>query len=263
MATFLRPGPTTGSVEHFYHFMLEYLLPLFELDATRGIAGKGYVVRDCGPMNVWLDFVFGHDAFTRVPREHFAQEELGEISANHIQLESFARRVGISIESVRFHEVLGAFREKFMPPVAHRNTVTIIDRLAPPPFYTDGRAELSGGGSTRRSISNLSQLAETVSQHHPVTVVDLATMTPAEQIETINTTSVLIGQHGAGLTHSLFLHHDATLVELNTTDWGEVWFQTLNSDLGLRYHRFSIDGRHTTLERELIDEISDFVSATG
>lgn len=263
MATFLRPGPSTGSVEHFYHFMLEYLLPLFELDVTRGIAGKRYVVRDCGPMNVWLDFVFGPGAFTRVPREYFAHERPRRFWDKHVQLDSFASRVGISIDSVRFHEVLGAFREKFMPPVAHRNTVTIIDRRPPPAFYTDGRAELSGGGSSRRSISNLDQLAEIVSQHHPVIVVDFAAMTPAEQIETINTTSVLIGQHGAGLTHSLFLHDDTTLIELNTTDWGEVWFQTLNSDLGLRYQRFSLDGRHTALKQELIREISDFVLSTG
>ena len=88
-------------------------------------------------------------------------------------------------------------------------------------------------------------------------------MTPADQIDTINNTAVLIGQHGAGLTHSLFLHNDATLVELSTTDWDQVWFQTLNTDLGLRYRSFTIDGLHTALERELIHEISDFVSMTG
>lgn len=263
MATFLRPGPGVGSVEHFYHFTLEYLLPLFELDVTRGIAGKGYLVRDCGPMNGWLDFVCGPDAFTRVPREDFAPERPRRFWDKHIQLDAFAGQEGISIDAERFTQVLAAFREKFMPPVADRSAITIIDRRSPSSFYTDGAAEIPGGGSTRRSISNLDQLAQTLSARHPVSVVDFATMTPADQIDTINKTAVLIGQHGAGLTHSLFLHNDATLVELHTTDWDQVWFQTLNTDLGLRYRSFTIDGLHTALERELIHEISDFVSMTG
>jgi hypothetical protein len=262
MATFLRPGPGVGSVEHFYHFTLEYLLPLFEYDMTHDITGRGYVVRDCGPLNVWLDFVFGPNAFTRVPREYFAQERPRRFWDKHVQLDAFAGQEGISIDSERFTQVLSAFREKFMPPVADRTAITIIERRAPSSFYTDGAAEKPGGGSTRRSISNLDQLAQTLSAHYPVRVVDFATMTPADQIDTINTTAVLIGQHGAGLTHSLFLHNDAILVELNTTDWDQVWYQTLNSDLGLRYHRFSLDGLHATLKHELIHEISDFVSMT-
>ena len=260
MPTFLRPGPGVGSVEHFYHFTVEYLLPLFERDVAQGITGRGFVVRDCGPLNVWLDFVFGPDAFSRVSREQFALQRPWKFWDKQIQLDAFAGQEGISIGSERFTQVLVAFREKFMPPVADRNGITIIDRRAPSSFYTDGAAELPGGGSTRRSISNLDQLAETLSVHHPVCVVDFADMSPADQIATINNTAVLIGQHGAGLTHSLFLHNDATLVELNTTDWDQVWFQTLNRDLGLRYRSFTIDGLHTTLDRKQIADISDFVS---
>lgn len=263
MTTFLRPGPGVGSVEHFYHFTVEYLLPLFERDVTHGIAGKAHVVRDCGPLNVWLEFVFGTDAFTMASREQFAEKRPWRFWDKHIQLDAFAAQEGISIDAERFTQVLAAFREKFMPPVADRNAITIIDRRAPSSFYTDGSAEKPGGGSTRRSISNLDQLAQTLSSHHPVNVVDFAEMTPADQIDTINKTAVLIGQHGAGLTHSLFLHNDATLVELNTTDWDQVWFQTLNTDLGLRYQRFTIDGLHATLEQQLIDEIADFVSLNG
>lgn len=263
MAILLKPHVGGGSVEHFYHFVCDYLLPLYEMEITTGIAGKGYVVRDCGPMNVWLDFVFGPDAFTKVPRETFQQERYGRSWDKHFAVERFAYRLGVEVDVARFRAVVSAFCAEFLPPIPRPGVVTVIDRRPPPPFYVDGRAELAGGGSTRRSISNLELLCQAISAHSPVTLVDFDGMSPADQLNTINATDVLIGQHGAGLTHLLFLRDNATLVEFNTTNPKLRWFQTLSAGAGRQHHKFVIDGLHTELSPELIAEISEFIARRG
>jgi hypothetical protein len=258
--THLIPGVGPGSVEHFYHFMCDYILPLYELELSDGIVGKGYVVRDCGPMNVWLDFVFGEDAFTKVSREAFNRDASRRLWSRRIQLDRFAFREGITIDPVRFNEVVSAFCDKFLPPITSRDAVTVLDRRPPPSFYLDGRAEKKGGGSTRRSISNLDQLTEHISGHRPASLVDFEGMSPAEQLRIINQTDVLIGQHGAGLTHLLFLHDDAVLVELNDSDQRLGHFRMLSEGVGLDYREFLVDGLHVTLSADVIDEISRHVA---
>lgn len=254
MTTYLKPGVGPGSVEHFYHFVCDYLLPLYELEVSDGIVGKGYVVRDCGPMNVWFDFVFGADAFTRVSREKFDRDATRRLWNRQIQLDRFAYREGITIDAGRFNNVVSAFRERFLPPIPHRDMVTVLDRRPPPSFYLDGRAEKKGGGSTRRSISNLGQLTEHISADRTATLIDFEGMAPAAQLQIINQTDVLVGQHGAGLTHLLFLHDDAVLVELNNRNTPLEHFKKLSRGIGREYREVLLDGAHVTLSADEIEE---------
>jgi len=260
MATYLKPGPERGSVEHFYHFVLQYLLPLFELDLTNGVGGKGFVVRDCGPMNVWFDYVFGPEAFAISPREEFDKKSSGRFWDKPIQLTSFARKKELLIDPVRFNEVLAAFRQKFLPPSMRPDLVTVLDRRPPPAFYVDGRAENEGGGSSRRSIDNLQQLSQNIAVKRASHLVDFWGITPAEQLETISQTSALIGQHGAGLVHLLFLDEDAIVVELRRNVPDERHFETLATGLSRPYYPFFIEGEHATLSEGMIAEISEFVA---
>lgn len=260
MAIYLKPGSSVGSVQHFYHFLFDYLLPLYELELSDGVAGKGHVIRDCGPMNVWLDFVFGENAFIRVSREIFSRDASRRLWNRQIRLDRFANRRGIPIDIVRFTEVVAAFRERFLPPIPNRDTVTVVDRRPPPAFYIDGSAESQGGGATRRSISNLDRLIEHISTHSTATLVAFEDTSPAEQLRIINQTDVLIGQHGAGLSHLLFLHDNAALVELNTANHLLPHFRLLSERTGREYHELVIDGFHATLSDEMIEEISHIVA---
>lgn len=259
MVLYVKPGPGIGSVEHFYHFTVEYLLPLFERNLTRRIVGKGVVIRDCGPMNTWLDFVFGPDAFIRIPRDEFAEVQPRRLWDKQIQLESFANEHGITIDQSRFHDVLTAFREQFMPPPTAPASVTVLDRRTPPGFYVDGRAEKPGGGNTRRSISNLDDLAKRISNYAPVNFVSFDDSPPSEQLAIIGETSVLVGQHGAGLVHSIFMREDAPLVEFRVMHPSHTWFTNLNTGLGRACHEVEIDDLHVTLSDKTLDDVTDLV----
>ncbi len=219
------------------------------------------MILDCGPMNVWLDFVFGENAFTRVSREKFARDASRRLWNRQIRLDRFAIRKGILIDIVRFTEVVAAFRERFLPPIPSRDNVTVLDRRPPPAFYIDGSAEFQGGGSTRRSISNLDRLVEHISRHSTATLVAFEDTSPAEKLRIINQTDVLIGQHGAGLSHLLFLHDNAALVELNSANLLLPHFRLLSERTGREYHELVIDGFHATLSDEMIEEISHLVAS--
>ncbi len=260
MVTYVKPGPGVGSVEHFYHFTVEYLLPLFELDLLKGIRGKGVVIRDCGPMNAWFDFVFGPDSFIRIPRDEFAEVQPRRLWDKQIQLESFADQSGIRIDAGRFNDVLTAFRDKFMTPVDGELSVTVLDRGNPPAFYLDGRAEIPGGGNTRRSISNLDALARKISDHTAVNLVRFDDSPPSEQLAIINQTSVLVGQHGAGLVHSMFARENVALVELRTVHPDQTWFKNLNESLGRSYRHIDVTDLHVTLSDQRLDEVTELVA---
>ena len=85
-------------------------------------------------------------------------------------------------------------------------TVTIIDRKR-----------------TRKFI-DLDRWVATLRKKHPgsvINVVDFATISLLDQVKLVQSTDVLVGHHGAGMTHVLFLPPEAAVVEIMPP-----WFPT-------------------------------------
>jgi len=93
--------------------------------------------------------------------------------------------------------------------------IVIIDRV---PYVAHARSNLT---ATKRTVSNFKTLAETLPSalrsvvHVTVQVVTLVNQTLGEQIAAIRQADVLIANHGAGLTHMLFLEDGADVFELS------------------------------------------------
>jgi hypothetical protein len=256
---YLVPEPSNGSVEHFYHFVVEYLLPLYELKLTSGFSDD-MVLKDCGPLNPWLDHVFGAGTFSFRGRDQFA-DEVSRASVDQVrQLEAFAGKDNVLVDGTRFAEVAAALRAGVAPAPPPRSGCTLIDRREPPEWYLDGRAEKPGGGSTRRSISNLPELERALAGLTEVTTVEFVDLSPAEQIERVSGSKVLIGQHGAGLTHAVFLASDAAVIELNSEPEDWTYFRVLCNGLGIEYRSVRLDSLHATLSAETIDDVVSLAS---
>lgn len=91
-----------------------------------------------------------------------------------------------------------------------RGRVTIIDRI---PYLAHPRSEPHIG---KRTILNLNELARSIRSMEGVTDVQLVRfeeMTFEEQLLTIRETHILIGNHGAGISHLLFLQDDSFVLE--------------------------------------------------
>ncbi|KAJ4458388.1 putative protein O-GlcNAc transferase [Paratrimastix pyriformis] len=107
---------------------------------------------------------------------------------------------------------------------------------------------------------------------HPPTrtaqVVDFGRLTIREQIATAAGTDVLVGVHGAGLTHLLWMGPQGGLVEVHPKEG--VWrcFENLALWTGLQYHRVMAHGeRHiatgTAVDVNPSEIVSAVVSMTG
>jgi hypothetical protein len=90
--------------------------------------------------------------------------------------------------------------------------VVLIDRR---PYQAHPR---SSNSTDDRIIQNIDNVAKSINTLVPgvtsVQVLKLHDMTMREQIQAIREAHVLVGMHGAGLTHLLFLEKDTHVVEL-------------------------------------------------
>ena len=72
-------------------------------------------------------------------------------------------------------------------------------------------------GSVQRKIFNEAELFQTLDEKYPQHCIRgflLETMPMVEQLKIIKNTDILIGMHGAGLTHTLYLPKESGLIEL-------------------------------------------------
>ncbi|KAH8684207.1 hypothetical protein BGZ60DRAFT_397020 [Tricladium varicosporioides] len=100
---------------------------------------------------------------------------------------------------------------------------------------------------TRRLI-NQDSLFEAFRQRFPhitLNIIDFAGIPLRTQIHTARTSDILVGVHGAGLTHAMFMREDTAVVEILPWDVRHKGFRNLANLRGLRY--FST---HITSERD-------------
>lgn len=97
--------------------------------------------------------------------------------------------------------VLGFYGIGERPPsdVREKPTITVVQR-----------------GSTRK-FRDFGALMEKMHEQHPgyaINVVDLALMGKKEQIALLQSTDVLVGHHGAGMSYVMFMRPDSAVVEI-------------------------------------------------
>ncbi|KAF3924866.1 hypothetical protein ABW21_db0204986 [Orbilia brochopaga] len=89
-----------------------------------------------------------------------------------------------------------------------------------------------------RKLTNSRELIHALKSEFPsvhVKVVDMAPLTLREQLDIIVHTDVLVGVHGAGHTHGLFLPPQSSVVEILPDELAHRGFRNLASLRGLRY----------------------------
>ena len=205
------PANWQGSPEHFYHFLLGYFTPLVlwqERTGTMEVA-----VRDCGPMNPWFDLLRAQTDVEFMPPGVMLERLL-----SHRQERVILRDWD---NPTRFHHrSLARVRESVLSRARSETTfngrprITVLERRPNPDFFHSQAAETPGGGSGWRSVPNINSVAEGLSAFGDVAVVDTAELAPAAQVELMQSTDLLVAQHGAGLSNMLWMPDGASVVEL-------------------------------------------------
>ena len=242
-----------GSVEHYFHFLLGFLLPLANfMNTLRGDAETmTLLVRSCGPMDRMLAEV-GFPGLTVIPREEHARLA----SATQIGGRPLQRNVLYGLDfsadgdyppAAIFRHAVGVLRKRLAPVVAAHTErlnavfapgatrILLIDRGSNS-YYSEPQAENAGSGAERRSIGNFHAMHRTLQSTvgNSLAVV-LENTSLSEQIALFSTADVVIAQHGAALANVVWCKPGTRVMEIAPAGYRVNCFPPLSRMMGLQH----------------------------
>ena len=249
----LVPNQWDGSVQEYYHFLLGYLGPV--LVWLERHPGTQIAMRDCGPMQPWIDAQLGQENLEILNPGAMLHLFAGKRHKSEV-LRGFddpTRFDPAHLEAFRAIALRRAGISASAAAAAGATGTTVIDRATSGDFNATAAAEVPASGATVRSIPNLSEVVTSPSFFSPadaVQVVDAAYLGPIEQMQLFSSTSLLIGQHGAGLANMLWMPRGSAVVEIlpPSPPWVEPIFSNLAVALGHRMTVVRQDGPHSPVD---------------
>ncbi|KAK6947018.1 Glycosyltransferase 61 [Dillenia turbinata] len=153
-------------------------------------------------------------------------------------------------------------RHRFAKPVSGHNVLFVRreDYLAHPRHHGKIESRLSNEQEVFDSIKNW------VSNHLEckINLVNglFGHMSLKEQVRTIQDASVIIGAHGAGLTHIVSATPKAVILEIISSQFRRPHFQLIAQWKGLEYHAINLPGSFAQPE-EVIERLSAIMRSLG
>lgn len=254
-----------GSVEHYYHFLLGFLLPLVHYRYfERSDLGEIYV-RSCGPMDPHI-LSLRMPGITILERETHA--ELSSVNRNDIEHVSIG---GYDSPLCDFSREILRARNKILLSLGlyagldscksdDHFSLMIINRMPSNPFYHSERCEIKTSGSDRRSLPNFDDLVGSISHLSP-TVVSLEGLSLEEQIVLFRTHDLIIAQHGAALANLVFCRQGTRIIEIcpqeniAAFDYTGDFFRVLSSQMQCNFSRLIQDHSHAEVEPTQLAQI--------
>ena len=189
------PKEVGGSKEHFYHFLIGYLLPL--VYAQNKYRFKRFLALDCGP----LMSPILQDTLTRLGY-NFRIVDPSEIE-RPVFLDSWdygwsGRRAEESVKTAQFLAKQAWRNYDCQSNHCPRSENLLIRRSNPHEFYLNGKSEIAGYGTSRRGIPNLQEVSEfltSYSVHH--SIYEPGAHCLGCQIDTFSASKRILGFRGA------------------------------------------------------------------
>ena len=240
-----------GSVQVFYHFLLGYFAPLTVW--LRSTGTKRIAVRDCGPMNQWFDFLYPH-VDVQIVKPGVALHSLaGNRTRHHVV-------TGLDYPSKHRKSKLLAAQAAMRSFIPQQNVKTspilVIDRASSDDFHSGSLSETEMSGARRRSVPNLREACDQFLSPEKYGIADMAHVPPADQVTLAGAARVLIGQHGAGLTHMIWMPPESIIIEIHPPlpDEAIDVFRLLAQALGHTYVRVPQAGVHADIDPNVLAE---------
>lgn len=227
-----------GSVEHYFHFLLGFCVPLVSryTKIVQRRPGIRMRVRDCGPMTTRLrDLGLPLDVASRGAgdRRIRGRKIVNLCGRDH------PRRFS-SAAFANFREFVAALPSEARVPEKPRSII-MIEREKSAAFYRR-RAEKRGSGKRRRNVRNHGQLVSALAgEHSDFSNITLVGRTLKEQYLLFNSADLVIAQHGAALANIVFMKENAAVIEIGCPRSEDGLFQKLASTMGVRHYLLETD----------------------
>ena len=262
----------SGSVEHYYHFLLGFLFPLVywygSVKQSQSEIQKIYI-RSCAIFDR-LILEIGLKNVVILERElhhSLASEETfqGEY-IEHVLIDGFdhprhyAYPVFSDARDLIYNCIQSAVNKE--KSEIRRKTgstdilILVIDRRPSDPYYFSEIAEIKTSGRDRRSVPNLDEIVNRLPQTSTVSVV-LEDKSIAHQIALFSLARIVIAQHGACLANLVFCEQDSTLIEIVPRDLPKKTvefdlFGALARTMGLRCVKVDQEHSHSPVSPEAV-----------
>jgi len=251
--TVLIPNQWNGSVQQYYHFLLGYLAPI--LQWTTRHPGASIAVRDCGPMNRWFDLLRPQNDVEIMHVGDVLHVLAGNLQPNEVlQGMDFPERFSRTQLQAFANATLARAQQRVEVPL-DPYPVIVSDRASHDEFFATSAAEWPESGSQKRSVPNLTEVVNSWGRSD-VCVIDGATADMYEQIVLHSQATVLIGQHGAGLTNMLWMSPGSHIIEILPPMPKDATgiFASLAHTMGLQHIAIPQDSVHAPVDGELLTQ---------
>ena len=249
--TVLIPNQWNGSVQQYFHFLLGYLAPV--LQWTTRHPNTPIAVRDCGPMNRWFDLLKPQ---TDVEIMHVG--DVLHVLAGNLQPNKVLAGMDFPHQFSRgrireFSDYALAVAQKRHQELQGTYQVIVSDRASHDDFFASSAAEWPESGSQKRSVPNLMDLVSSWGRSD-VFLMDGATTDIYEQIIQHSQATVLVGQHGAGLTNMIWMSPGSHVIEIlpPMRETAQTIFRNLARSLDLHYSMVPQNSVHAPVDAELL-----------
>ena len=272
-SVFLKIFNRNGSVQHYYHYLLGFLMPLcINWDRIQSEnQDSNIIVRSCALMDritnefnfknlsiveydpSWSDIYNAPPAFTY----HRTIELDGYDFPKYYDIDAFKQ----------FNDVVCARLDINNQHINYGNIV-LIDRLPPDPFYTSDKSEYraASAGTFRRSIPNIPEIKKCADGILGNTsIVALENLSLASQIQLFKSADIIIAQHGASLANLIWARPGTTVIEILPKQMAGLisvfdFFGDLCRFLDLKHKIILQDGYHAAVDIDLLsNELKKFI----
>ena len=232
-----------GSLAHFYHFLYGLYLPLiYQIKFPKW---TNITLPSCGPMNKHLRNLPGFNV-NIVPATTIASLNYQRINClpwdtfwcsqkNNKQILTAEMLSIVNKKIDKIFDIKNIKRDidilfinrgvstclldyDCLENINHEN---VTNPETPGVCYDKTAAEQSplyNSGATRRSIYNAMGLITQLNKLAPVTIAELTHMPIQDQFRLFSRAKVIIGQHGAGLSHAFRANSESLLIEIQPID---------------------------------------------
>jgi len=248
----LVPNQWDGSVQQYYHFLLGYLAPiLLWLDKS---GSKQITIRDCGPMNRWVERILHREDVNVMPVGLFLHIFAGKLQPYVVLRGMDFPEEFSSKRLTRFKDLV---LERLEIDAPEPTLLSVIDRATTDTFYFTAESEIDLAGAARRSTPNLHAWVESQGAGAHLHYFDPTHLVVDDQVLRFVQTRVLIGQHGAGLTNMVFMRPGGTVVEIQPPlpERAVSTFQDLARACGHEYIRVPQANVHSEINFLALDNV--------